>query len=159
MVTQTKEMKKLSRVGRFLFRLPIFLYRHNLGWIFGQRLLLLTHTGRKSGKARYAVIEVVSSDPETGVYYVTAAWGDKADWWLNLQADPHCKVDVGRKHFEALGRQVPADRAEEVLLRYVRKHPMAIRELSTFMGFQVDGSEEQYRQLARQLVIVGLTPQ
>jgi len=139
--------------------MPIFLYRIGLGWLFGQRLLMLTHKGRKSGKDRHDVIEVVSSEPESGVYYVTAAWGEKADWWLNLQAHPNCTVDVGRKHFAAIARQTPAEQAEEVLLRYVRKHPVAIRELSTFMGFEVDGSEEQYRQLARQLIIVALTPQ
>ena len=38
---------------RAVFRLPIHLYRLRLGWLFGNRLLLLNHIGRVSGKARH----------------------------------------------------------------------------------------------------------
>lgn len=50
-----KKPRGLLRLG---FRLPIWLYRLNLGWILGERFLLLTHTGRKSGLVRQTVIEV-----------------------------------------------------------------------------------------------------
>jgi hypothetical protein len=32
----------------YLFRAPIYLYRWHLGWLFGKRLPLLAHTGRRS---------------------------------------------------------------------------------------------------------------
>ncbi|MBE3142614.1 MAG: hypothetical protein IMZ61_01640 [Planctomycetes bacterium] len=35
---------------RLSLRLPILLYKAHLGWVLGDRFLMLTHTGRKSGK-------------------------------------------------------------------------------------------------------------
>ena len=42
----------LLRVRRFV-RAPIAIYRARLGFIFGSRLLMLEHTGRKTGARRY----------------------------------------------------------------------------------------------------------
>jgi hypothetical protein len=41
------------------FRLPIHLYRLDLGWLLGHRVLLLSHRGRKSGLIRATPLEVV----------------------------------------------------------------------------------------------------
>jgi hypothetical protein len=35
---------------RMAFKLPTYLYRLNLGWLMGYRVLLLTHRGRRSGR-------------------------------------------------------------------------------------------------------------
>ncbi|MEJ2758855.1 MAG: hypothetical protein P8046_10285, partial [Anaerolineales bacterium] len=43
-----------SGLWRAVFRFPIFLYRLNLGWLFGERALLLEHRGRKTGIIRKA---------------------------------------------------------------------------------------------------------
>lgn len=40
---------KRKRMLWYLFRAPVYLYRWRLGWLFGNRLLLLTHTGRRTG--------------------------------------------------------------------------------------------------------------
>ena len=45
---------------RWLVRAPIWLYRARLGFLFGERLLMLEHTGRKSGLLRLAVLEIVA---------------------------------------------------------------------------------------------------
>ena len=50
---------KPSGTLRLVFRLPIYLYRLNLGWLLGHRGLLLTHQGRKSGLLRETVLEVI----------------------------------------------------------------------------------------------------
>src|SRR5215212_2285634 len=36
---------------RLAFRLPIYLYRLDLGWLLGHRFLLLVHRGRESGRS------------------------------------------------------------------------------------------------------------
>lgn len=54
---------------RWLVRAPIGLYRAHLGFLFGSRLLMLEHTGRKSGTRRYVVLEVVGH-PRPGTYVV-----------------------------------------------------------------------------------------
>jgi hypothetical protein len=40
---------------RLLFRTPTMLYRIRMGWLLGDRFLLLTHTGRKTGKTLCAI--------------------------------------------------------------------------------------------------------
>lgn len=45
--------------NRRLMRAPIWLYRARLGFLFGSRMLLLEHTGRRSGARRYVVLEVI----------------------------------------------------------------------------------------------------
>jgi F420H(2)-dependent quinone reductase len=64
-----------GKVLRFGLRLPIWFYRMKLGWLFGNRFLMLTHTGRKSGKPHETMIEVVRHDKETDTYYVVSGWG------------------------------------------------------------------------------------
>jgi hypothetical protein len=36
---------------RAFVRAPIALYRHQLGWLLGGRMLMLEHTGRRSGRS------------------------------------------------------------------------------------------------------------
>jgi hypothetical protein len=45
---------------RWLVRAPIGLYRARVGFLFGSRLLMLEHLGRKSGARHYVVLEVVA---------------------------------------------------------------------------------------------------
>jgi deazaflavin-dependent oxidoreductase (nitroreductase family) len=55
----------------------------------GQRLLLLQHTGRKSGNARLTVLEVVARDQATGTYIVASGFGEKADWFqILMEGEP-----------------------------------------------------------------------
>ena len=50
---------------RLALRLPIYLYRPNLGWLFGHWGLLLIHQGHKSGLLREKVLEVALYDPNS----------------------------------------------------------------------------------------------
>lgn len=45
--------------------------------MFGPRLLMLEHTGRKTGILRYVVLEAVDH-PDPGTYVVAAGFGDRA---------------------------------------------------------------------------------
>ncbi len=46
----------------WLLKLPIGLYRVHLGSLLGDRFLMLTHIGRKTGRSHHTVIEVVLHD-------------------------------------------------------------------------------------------------
>ena len=54
--------------------------------------------------------------------------------------------------------EVFLDEAEggEVLARYARRHPRLAKELARFMGFEVDGSEDEYREAGRSIPFVRL---
>ena len=80
-----------ARVGgrllrsRRLMRAPAWIYRARAGVLFGSRILMLEHVGRKSGVPRYAVLEVVDH-PTPDTYVVASGFGRKAQWFRNIQA-------------------------------------------------------------------------
>ena len=54
-----KDVPPPKGLRRLVFRAPLHAYHARLGWLFGQRLLLLHHTGRVTGKPREVILEVV----------------------------------------------------------------------------------------------------
>ncbi len=142
-----------------LMRLPIWLYRWNLGWLMGGRFLMLTHTGRKSGLERQAVIEVVGHDEETGAYFVASGWGAKSDWYRNVQKTPRVKVQVRNRRYEALAGTISVGEAETRLWAYARRYPAAFRELTGLMlSERLPATPENARRLAESIPVVALRP-
>jgi deazaflavin-dependent oxidoreductase (nitroreductase family) len=146
----------LLRLG---FRLPIWFYRWHIGWLLGERFLLLTHTGRKSGAIRQTVIEVVGHDKATGAYYVVSGFGRKADWFLNIQKEPKVKVTVGSRLFEAEAGVVSDEDAADILLDYATGHPLAFRELSKILlGETIQPTCENCLQFVQTMPMVSFFP-
>jgi deazaflavin-dependent oxidoreductase (nitroreductase family) len=144
---------------RGLLRSPILLYRLNLGWLLGERFLLLTHTGRKSGKTYQTVIEVVNHDLETDVYTIASGWGKGCDWYRNVLKTPDVSVQVGRRRMKAIANPLSVDEAQEKLLAYANKYPAAFRQLSKLMmGQRLDPSQEDILKMAEKIPLVALQP-
>lgn len=143
-----------SKLMRLIFRAPIFLYRIGLGGLMGKRLLLLTHTGRKSGRPRYAVLEVARQDASTGTFLVPAAYGRKADWYLNLQQTPEVVVNHRGRRLDVVAETLPVDDAAVEFAIYAAAHPTAAKSLGKLMGVQFDDVEA----LARKVPLVALRP-
>jgi hypothetical protein len=78
---------------RWLVRAPIWIFRAGLGGVFGQRLLMLEHVGRKSRQPRYVVLEVVDRT-ETG-YVLAAGFGERTQ--RTAHADDDAAVPRGRR--------------------------------------------------------------
>jgi deazaflavin-dependent oxidoreductase (nitroreductase family) len=116
---------------------------------------MLTHTGRKSGKRRHVVVEVVDHDKVTDTYYVASGWGEKSDWFQNIQKNPDTIIHVGRYRFATVARRLSVDEGEERLAVYARKHPFAFRELSSIMlGERVDPTADGARRVADKVPII-----
>ncbi len=121
----------LSRLlnTRAAVRAPITLFRWGLGFLFGGRLMMLTHRGRTSGRPRYVVLEVVER-PTRDVVVVASGFGERAQWYRNLEADPRCLVSVGlRTGVPAVAHLLPDDENETVLARYAARYPRSWKEL------------------------------
>ncbi len=132
---------RLLRV-RWLVRAPIWIFRARLGLIFGSRLLLLEHIGRKSGKARYVVLEVVDQ-PAPGNYVVAAGFGARAQWLRNIRANPEVNVSVGsRRPRRAKAVELSPSEAGAAITAYRHAHPKAWRTLrpvfETTLGAQIN---------------------
>jgi len=147
-----KKPRGLMRLG---FRLPIWLYRLNLGWLLGDRFLLLTHTGRKSGLVRRTVIETVRHDSKTDTYFVASGFGHQSDWFLNIQQNPNVTITVNRRTLAARARLLSESDSAMELLGYANRHPTAFRELSIILtGKPIEATEESCRQFAKSAPII-----
>jgi deazaflavin-dependent oxidoreductase (nitroreductase family) len=144
-----------SKALRFGLRLPILLYRIRLGWLLGDRFLMLTHTGRKSGLPRQTVIEVVNHDKETNTYYVVSGWGEKSDWYQNIRKTPQVNVQSGRRRFQTQAEFIPIEKAIEIVNIYAREHPFAFNELSVvFFGERMKSVSDAPRRIAEKMPMV-----
>lgn len=125
---------------RWALRAPILLYRLRLGWLLGDRFLLLHHVGRKTGLPRKTVVEVVEHDEANDSYLVASGWGTRSQWYRNLQAAPDVTIQVGRRTIAARAETLPPGPAAQALTRYRERYPRAARELSRLLGVDLFGA-------------------
>jgi len=147
--------RRPSKALRFGLRLPIFLYRIKLGWLLGDRFLMLTHTGRKSGLPRQTVIEVVKHEKTTDTYYVVSGWGDKSDWYQNIRKAPQVTIRSGGRKFQTTAEFIPVEKAIDIVNTYAREHPVAFNELSRlFLGERMKPGSDAPERIARKMPMV-----
>ncbi|MEO7058301.1 MAG: nitroreductase family deazaflavin-dependent oxidoreductase [Lapillicoccus sp.] len=130
---------------RWFVRAPIWLYRARLGFLFGSRLLMLEHTGRRSGARRYVVLEVIAR-PTPSSYIVVSGFGARAQWFRNVQADPHVRVYLGgRRPAPATAHPLAPRQSAAALATYSTAHPRAWRTLKpvleTTLGARIGEQE------------------
>ncbi len=146
----------------YFFRAPVYLYRWRLGWLLGNRCLLLTHIGRRTGLRRQTVLEVVEYQKEGPEVVVVNGFGPDSDWLRNIAATPGEEVTVGLRHFIASHRFLGEEEAAKVIEGYERRNrfmaPIVRRGLSWLLGWKYRGSESDRQRLVRQLRLVAFRP-
>jgi deazaflavin-dependent oxidoreductase (nitroreductase family) len=100
----------------------------------GQPLILLTTTGRKTGKPRTLPLVGLPIDEQdrTRGWVVAGSFGGHdahPAWYLNLQSHPEAKVQEGTEEVDVCAREAtPAERAEH--------WPRFVELLSTYAEYQ-----------------------
>jgi deazaflavin-dependent oxidoreductase (nitroreductase family) len=124
---------RLSRL-RWFVRAPILVYRMHLGFLLGERMLLLEHIGRRSGRRRAVVLEVVDrSNPRRVV--VASASGERSQWLRNIRVNPCVAVTIGAQRTEsATARVLTRSEARAPIERYAATHPLAWRVLEAMLA-------------------------
>jgi deazaflavin-dependent oxidoreductase (nitroreductase family) len=150
--------QNVGPVFKWIFKLPILQYRLGLGWMIGGYILLLTTTGRKTGKTRYTPLEYVY-DREGDRYRVTVGWGGNTDWYRNLLADPHVTVQVGRRKFTAMAEPAPDEEVAHYMMEVSQRHPRMDRVWNRWSDRPVDGTFESYVHAAKYFPSVWLGPE
>ncbi|KAF0107180.1 MAG: hypothetical protein FD146_2021 [Anaerolineaceae bacterium] len=147
---------------KFFFKMPLFLHKVGIVWwiekFTGAQWMLITTTGRKSGKPRQVIVDVVDYDKETNTFYVEAAYGHRADWVRNIQANPDFRAQVGKRKFAARAEFLPSEIAEEKLVVLVRKAPKYARAVMAMAGLKYR-DEAELRALARNMVMLAIRSQ
>jgi deazaflavin-dependent oxidoreductase (nitroreductase family) len=145
--TKMKNIQKIHRV----------LYAVGLGPVIGRLILLLTTTGRKSGRKRVTPLqyERIGAD-----YYLGAARGLKADWVRNIQSDPQVEIRVGAKRFVGQAEVVtdPCKFADFMEVRLERHPRMIGLIMEKAHGLPKHPSREQLENLAKDEVLVIVHP-
>ncbi len=145
------------RALKFIKYPPQFLYAIGLGPLIGRLILLLTTTGRVSGKPRTTSLQYEKID---GSYYIASAMGAKADWYRNIQANHHVEVRVGQRHVRALALPIenPARVADFIEYRCLRR-PRMVGAILRREGIRPPITREKIEQYAAGITMVILTPQ
>jgi deazaflavin-dependent oxidoreductase (nitroreductase family) len=155
MTTPSRQLPTPRGLLRWLLRLPINLYHLRLGWILGQRFMLLEHLGRKSGRWHQVVIEVVGHDDDSDTYFAASGWNLRSDWYRNILAHPQVRLSAGhRRRVTAIAHVLDPAEAGDRLMDYARRHPIAMKELAGVMGFPKHDTEADIRAIAESLPII-----
>jgi len=158
-------MVKIKRKGMlwYVFRAPVYFYDWGLGWLFGKRLLLLTHRGRRSGLRRETLLEVVEYRKEGPEVVVANGFGPDCDWVRNIEARPGEEITVGSRHFVAGHRYLSEAEAMKVIEGYEYRNrfiaPIVRAGFSWLLGWKYHGGENERRQLVRQIPLLAFRPQ
>ena len=145
---------------RWLHRLPILL--HGLGIrgyerVLGIDWLLLTTTGRRSGRPRTVMVDAIGHDD--GTWYVQPA-EPHAHWLANLRADPIATVEVRGRRFDVRAEEITGPRGADVIVRFIREHPRYARLVIALVGYvdSPDHSDDELRAKLRDVPVIALRP-
>ena len=98
---------------KYLGALHRFLYRTSGGRIGGRLwdlpVVLLTTTGRKSGKRRTVPLCSLRDGDDVVVIASYGGLDQPPLWWLNLEADPCAELTDGRTHRSVTARNADPD--------------------------------------------------
>jgi deazaflavin-dependent oxidoreductase (nitroreductase family) len=154
-----KNVQPPTGLSRLLFRTPIYFYRLGLGWLFGERLMLLNHIGRVSGKQRQTVLEVVTHDRADNSFVVASGWGPTAAWYRNVVHTPDVSIQVGRRTTLVTALPLPENEGADIFAQYAARHRTVAKNLlPRLMGFAVDGSEADFRAVGQRMPFVRFVP-
>jgi deazaflavin-dependent oxidoreductase (nitroreductase family) len=153
-------MAGFAAAPKFLLRLihfpPRVLYALGLGPLIGRIILLLTTTGRKTGKPRVTPLQYEMID---GKVYLGASLGVKTDWYRNILADPKVTLRIGARRVTGRAATVTdAGAIADFLEVRLRRHPRMVGMMLRMEGMRTPPSREELEAYARQLTQVVVTP-
>ncbi|PZW29351.1 deazaflavin-dependent oxidoreductase (nitroreductase family) [Thermosporothrix hazakensis] len=136
---------------RLLAKLPLLLYRVGLGWLLGKLFVQITHRGRKSGRIRQTVLEVLRYDRRTHEVVVVSGWQGRTDWYRNIQREPALWVTIGRISYRPAQELLSPEETYAVVREVLRRRPREAKALGAVLGidFTAPDAEAQVTRLFR----------
>ena len=153
-------MAGFNQTPKFLLRLihlpPRILYAIGLGPVIGRFVLLLTTTGRKSGKPRVTPLQYEEIE---GKIYLGAALGKKADWVRNIQAHPQVEIRLKGRRFMGRAETVtdPQQIANFLEVR-LQHHPKMVGAMLRAEGVALPPSRSELVRYAAHLCVIVINP-
>ncbi len=149
-----KSRWRWMRPGQYIHRA---LFAVGLGPIVGRIILLLTTTGRKSGKKRITPVQYEEID---GTLYIGSARGPHADWVRNIAANPYVEVQLKNHHFCGEGELITDPiRIADYLQTRLERHPHMVGAMMKMHNLPPKPSRSQLEELGKTLVVVAIRPE
>jgi deazaflavin-dependent oxidoreductase (nitroreductase family) len=148
--------RKPSGWLKWALRAPTYLYRVRLGFVFGDRFVMVEHRGRVSGSRYFTVIEVAGHLPNEWIS--TSGTGPGADWYRNLRAGRFEALWVRSKRHRAVVRFLTDAEAADVMAPYERAHPRTAARLFKMMDVSYDGTDAGRVEMMKRIPMVGFAP-
>ena len=149
--------RDVGPIFKWLFKVPILAYRLGLGWMVARYILLLTSTGRKTGRPRQTALEYFF-DRGSGRYRIVAGWAGNTDWYRNVRSDPRVRVQVGGRGFAAVAEQASDEEVAHYMQALSERHPRLAGMWNRWSDRPVDGTFESYLYAARFFPSIWLRP-
>ncbi len=153
--------KRPTPLQKYFFKIPLFMHKLGFGgWerLIGAQWMLIATTGRKTGKRRETLVDVMDYNPTTDTYYIEAAYGSHADWFKNIQANPLFNAQVGRRKFIAQAEILNEGDTGEILVQFFRRKPAYTRSVMAMVGMKFK-DEDELRVLGKNLTLLAVKPQ
>jgi deazaflavin-dependent oxidoreductase (nitroreductase family) len=111
----TGQDRALTLISKYAAKVHVALHRRSGGRLVrtfrGGDVVLLTHTGRRSGRTFTTPVLYVRDGDDLVVAASNGGIDAEPQWWLNLQADPRGVVEIGGRRTPVLAATVDeADR-------------------------------------------------
>ena len=132
--------QKPSGFFRLFLHAPVWVFRARLGFVFGSRIVMLEHTGRRTGKVRRTPLEVVWRAEDS--YVLCSGTGAHADWFRNIRTNPATGLWVGRQRHSVEQRFLEDSEAATTFTKYESAHPKAAARLTALTGVAHDGTHK-----------------
>lgn len=87
---------------------------------WSKSLLLLTTTGRKSGKQRTIPLLYVEDGDNLALIGSNAGSDKPPTWWLNLQANPNAVTRIGKEERQVVAEQASAEETARLWPEFVK---------------------------------------
>ena len=145
-------------LARLLLRAPLAVYRLGLGRVFGHELLVLEHVGRRGGRVHETVLKVLRYDASTHESIVASSWGERSDWYRNVQANTPLSVRSGDEWYVPHLRAVPSEEAYGVVEDWTRRQRWFADLMLAQVGLSWSASEGDRRALVTRLRFVAFRP-
>ena len=93
------------------------------GHFAGRPLLLLHHTGARTGKQRVTPLMYQAVEGGYAVFASKAGADTNPDWFHNLRANPETRVEVGSETVDVTARVAVGDEYEKIWAKQKRDYP------------------------------------
>jgi len=153
--------KRPNALLKFFFKMPLFMHKIGLGgWerLIGAQWMFITTIGRKTGKRREAMVDVMDYNKVNDTFYIEAAYGSRADWYKNIKSNPVFEAQVGRRKFKARAEELAEKDTGEMLVQFFRRKPAYTRSVMAMVGMKFK-DEDELRKIGKNLTLLAVKPE